>query len=76
MTSREENRVLSDKVLNFKGDSKKLYRFVSELFGTKTETPMTEVWNKLSIHFKQSKLIDDFKSKLKFYFFRDFYALF
>lgn len=35
-----------------------------------------KLWNKLPFHIEQSKSVDDFKSKLKNYFFRDCYVLF
>ncbi len=38
----EKQRSLSQKVIDFHGDSKKLYKFVSELTGKKTENPMPE----------------------------------
>ncbi|KAK3101096.1 hypothetical protein FSP39_000910 [Pinctada imbricata] len=38
--NREKTRTLSEKVSNFKGDSKKLYQFVNELTGTKSDNPM------------------------------------
>ena len=37
---KEKTKVLCDKVITSKGDSKKLYKLVSELTGTKSENPM------------------------------------
>ena len=58
----EKQRTLSQKVLEFKGDSKKLYRFVSDLTGGKSENPMPSVENKNDL---ADELADHFMEKIK-----------
>ncbi|XP_060556715.1 uncharacterized protein LOC132717301 [Ruditapes philippinarum] len=41
----EKKLVISEKILNAKGDSKKLYGLISELTGTKAENPMPQSTN-------------------------------
>ena len=45
----EKQLTLSQKVLESKGDSKKLYKFVSELTGSKSENPLPTVQNKKTL---------------------------
>ncbi|CAG2214387.1 unnamed protein product [Mytilus edulis] len=58
----EKHSILSQKVLSFKGDSKKLYKFVKDLTGSKAENPMPAVENENEL---PDKFADFFMNKIK-----------
>lgn len=57
----EKQSVLSNKVLESKGDTKKLYKFVKDLTGSKAENPMPPVENQNTL---ADKFADHFMEKI------------